>query len=81
MKQYCRYCSNCVGVDENLGWCEKRLEEVFKTSIKNACTDFNFCEIDAFYYNRSDNPNDAKYKPRKHREMQIQGQISLFNSD
>lgn len=86
MKHYCRYCSHCFGYDENMGWCDAINKEVKKTSIRNACTDFDFYEIDAFYYNRSDNPEVAKYKPKIRREKQIgekekhmKGQMSLFD--
>lgn len=78
MKHYCRYCSHCVGVDESLGWCEEHNVEVSKTSIRNACTGFDFCEINAFYYNRSNNSEDAKYKPRVAKKKQCDGQLSLF---
>lgn len=56
MKQYCRYCSHCIGLDEEHGYCEEKNKMIKKTSIKNACTSFAFCEVDAFYYNRADNP-------------------------
>lgn len=79
MKHYCRYCSHCVGQDGGIGYCEQRNEMVNKTSIKNACNDFDFCEIDAFYFDRSDNPEDAKYKPREPKNKEYDGQLSLFS--
>lgn len=84
MKHYCRYCSHCVGQTDDWGICEIKNEEVSKTSIRNACTDFDFCEIDAFYYTRSDDPDNAKYKPRgpkTPRMKQCNGQISLFGKE
>ena len=51
-----------------------------KTSVRNACTEFDFCETDAFYFDRTDNPEDAKYKPREIRKKECDGQISLFKS-
>jgi hypothetical protein len=78
LKHYCRYCSHCVGQDGGIGWCEHRNEMVNKKSIRNACNDFDFCEIDAFYFDRSDNPEDAKYKPREAKIKECDGQLSLF---
>lgn len=81
MIQYCRYCGNCVGQTDDWGICEIKNEEVSKTSIRNACKDFDFCEIDAFYYTRSDNPDDAIYKPRdkykQRAKKQCDGQMRL----
>ena len=77
MKHYCRYCLHCVGQDTTIGVCEKKNEVIKKTSIRNACTDFCFCEIDAFYYNRSENPEDARYKPREPKKKEWDGQVSL----
>lgn len=51
---------------------------VKKKSIRNACTEFDFCEIDAFYFDRSDNPDNAKYKPREIKQKECDGQLSLF---
>lgn len=51
---------------------------VKKTSVRDACKLFDFCEIDAFYFNRSDNPEDARYKPRTPRKKQCDGQITLW---
>lgn len=81
MKHYCRYCSHCVGQDGGIGYCEQRNEMVNKKIVRNACNDFDFCEIDAFYFDRSDNPEDAKYKPRNMKEKQLKGQISLFDME
>lgn len=80
MIHYCRYCSHCIGEDGNIGYCEERNEMVKKTSVRNACTKFDFCETDAFYFDRTDNPEDAKYKPREIRKKECDGQLSLFKS-
>lgn len=81
--QYCRYCSHCIAQDEEYGVCEKspRSEMVKKTTIRNSCQDFDFCEIDAFYFNRSDNPEDAKYRPREPKAKQCEGQLALFGGE
>lgn len=78
MKHYCRYCSHCVGQDGGIGYCEEKNIMVSKTSIRNACKEFDFCEIDTFYFDRSDNPEDAKYKPREIKSKECDGQLSLF---
>lgn len=78
MNHYCRYCSHCIAQDENEAVCEKNNEMVKKTTIRNGCKSFDFCEIDAFYFNRSDNPEDAKYHPRNPKKKQCDGQMSLF---
>ena len=78
MNHYCRYCTHCNGYEEEHGYCDKRNETVGIKSVRNACTDFEFCEIDAFYFNRSDNPEDAVYKPRQPKKrQQCDGQINL----
>lgn len=69
MKHYCRYCSHCVGQDGGIGWCEHRNEMVNKKSIRNACNDFDFCEIDAFILigriiQRMQNINQEKRKSK-----------------
>ncbi len=78
MKHYCRYCLHCIRQDENIGLCEKKNEMIKRTSIRNACIYFDFCETDAFYYNRTDNPEKAKYKPREVKSKECDGQLSLF---
>lgn len=78
MIHYCRYCIHCIAQNENEGVCEETNEMVKKTAIRNACKLFDFCEIDAFYFNRSGNPEDAKYKTRIPKKKQCDGQISLF---
>ncbi len=78
MKHYCRYCIHCIAQDEDEAVCEERNIMVKKTSVRDACKLFDFCEIDAFYFNRSDNPEDARYKPRTPRKKQCDGQITLW---
>mgnify|MGYP006916346775 CR=1 FL=1 len=80
MKHYCRYCLHCIGQGESTGLCEKKNEMVKRTSIRDACRDFDFYEIDAFYYNRIDNPEDAKYRPRETKSKECDGQLSLFET-
>lgn len=78
MIHYCRYCANCIAQDGEYAVCEETNEMVKKTTIRNGCKSFDFCEIDAFYINRSDNPEDAKYHPREPKKKQCEGQMSLF---
>lgn len=78
MNHYCRYCSHCIAQGGDEAVCEENNEMVKKTSVRNGCKQFVFCEIDAFYFNRSDNPEDAKYHPREPKKKQCDGQISLF---
>lgn len=61
-----------------MGICEEKNEVIKKTSIRNACPDFCFCEVDAFYYNRSENPEDARYKLREPKKKEWDGQVSLW---
>ncbi len=77
-RQYCRYCIHCIAQDETEGVCEKTNQMVKKTSIRDGCRTFDFCEIDAFYFNRSGNPEDGKYHPRVPKKKQCDGQLSLF---
>lgn len=78
MIHYCRYCTHCIAQDENEAVCEEKNEMVKKTTIRNGCKSFDFCEIDAFYFDRSDNPEDARYHPREPKKKQCDGQMSLF---
>ena len=59
MKQYCRYCANCVYGD--VAYCEAKemcLSDAYARR-PNKCRGFEFNEIDAF----GENPNP--YRPRK----------------
>lgn len=78
MKHYCRYCLHCIGQDGGVGYCEQKNETIQKTSIRDTYTDFDFCEIDAFYFDRSDNLEDAKYRPRQQKNKEYDGQLSFF---
>ena len=80
MNHYCRYCTHCIAQDEEEGVCEETNRMVKKTSVRNGCILFVFCEIDAFYFTRSDNPEDAKYRPRIPGKKQCDGQMSLFET-
>lgn len=57
MKQYCRYCANCVYGD--VVWCDELRKIMLESSAKsvNHCKHFVFNEIDVFDL-------DKKYKPR-----------------
>lgn len=81
MRHYCRYCIHCIAQDETEAVCEKLNIMIKKTSVRDACKLFDFCEIDAFYFNRPGRPEDAKYKPRERKSQQCDGQISLFETD
>ena len=64
MEHYCRYCIHCIAQDETEAVCEELNIIVKKTSIRNACKSFDFCEIDAFYICRGGTPENCRYKPR-----------------
>ena len=64
MKQYCRYCSNCIVGDAV--YCEALNKTMSEEKAKrvNRCKQFIFNEIDVFDL-------DKRYKPRKvKREIQ-----------
>ena len=77
MNKYCRYCAHCFVQDEEQAVCGKTNRMVNKRTIRNACMSFEFCEIDAFYFNRSENPMDAVYKPRRPKNKQCDGQLKM----
>lgn len=52
MKHYCRYCIHCIAQDETEAVCEEHNIIIKKTSVREACKEFGFCEIDAFYIAR-----------------------------
>lgn len=80
LKQYCRYCSHCIAQEKGIGYCEQKNEVVKKTSIRNSCQDFDFFEIDAFYFERSDNQNKTRYKPREKKKEECNDPLSLFRN-
>lgn len=59
MKQYCRYCANCVVGD--VVYCSKRNREYSESYAKstNNCGDFELNVIDAF------GENERGYQPRE----------------
>lgn len=77
MIQYCRHCIHCVAQDEDYAVCGKRNETVKRNTARNACKEFDFCETDAFYVFRGLDVNEAKYRPRMHKEKQHDGQLKL----
>ena len=61
MKHYCRYCIHCIAQDETEAVCEELSIMIKKTSVRDACKLFDFCEVDAFYICRSENPEAVSY--------------------
>ena len=70
MKQYCRYCANCVYGD--VVWCDELNKMMSESSAKNVnhCKHFVFNEIDVFDL-------DKKYKPRA--EKPVDNSPTLFD--
>lgn len=70
MKQYCRYCANCVYGD--VVWCSELRKIMSEASAKtvNHCNHFVFNEIDVFDL-------DKKYKPRA--EKPVDNSPTLFD--
>lgn len=60
MKKYCRYCSHCHYSDGC--YCEVKNKFVSESTAKtvNTCKDFEFCELDVFYFGDM----TKTYKPR-----------------
>lgn len=78
MKQYCRYCANCVYGD--CVWCDELNKVISESTAKsvNHCKSFIFNPIDAF------NPFNAldetkRYKPREKQVISKDIQPTLFN--
>jgi hypothetical protein len=71
MKQYCRYCANCIYGD--VVWCDELEKIISEASAKtvNHCKHFVFNEIDAFNF-------EHKYKPIQKKEKVDNGQLELF---
>lgn len=73
MKQYCRYCTYCIGETDfvNVSYCSAKGKEISSNSAKtvNHCKEFVFNEIDAFNI-------EGRYRPRE--EKKDNGQLSLF---
>lgn len=70
MKQYCRYCVNCIYGD--VVWCDELNKIMSESSAKtvNHCKHFVFNEIDVFDL-------DKKYKPRA--EKPVDNSPTLFD--
>lgn len=77
MKQYCRYCTYCIGETDfvNVSYCSAKKKEMSSNSAKtvNHCKEFVFNEIDAF------NIESGRYKPREKKQRIDNGQLSLFD--
>ena len=75
MKQYCRYCANCIYGD--VVWCDELEKVMSEASAKtvNHCKKFVFNPIDAF------NVENGRYKPREKKEKKDNGQLNLFEVD
>lgn len=74
MKQYCRYCANCVQVDEDICYCEHSTAtfEGAKARRANKCKRFVFNPIDVFDLER-------KYQPRECQQAKVaDGQLLIF---
>ena len=66
----CRWCASlCTG---NGIWCDAKKKCLSEPTTKrvNKCKDFEFCEIDAYSF--------EKYKPRAHHDKQVKGQMSFL---
>ena len=70
MKQYCRYCVNCIYGD--VVWCDELNKMMSESQAKtvNHCKHFVFNEIDVFDL-------DKKYKPRA--EKPVDNSPTLFD--
>lgn len=74
MKQYCRYCANCVQVDDDICHCEHSTAtfEGAKARRVNKCKNFVFNPIDVFDLER-------KYQPRECQQSKVaDGQMTMF---
>ena len=76
MKQYCRYCANCVYGD--CVYCSEHKKVMSEASAKrvNHCKDFIFNKIDALGCDL-----DKKYKPREKIVKIDNGQLELFQEE
>ncbi len=75
MIQYCRYCTEAIGQDEDCVYCEAKDKFFSKAqcSRPNKCKDFSFNEIDALGFDLN-----KKYKPRKKKAEITDKQKELF---
>lgn len=70
MKQYCRYCANCIYGD--IPYCDIKKQTMNEAYIKrvNNCKDYNFCNIDVI--------SGKDYSPRKQKAQKQADECSLF---
>lgn len=76
MKQYCRYCANCVLVDEDVCYCEESRKTFWcaKARRVNKCKNFVLNKLDVFNIEHT-------YKPIEDRQKQGKAngeQMTLF---
>lgn len=71
MKQYCRYCTNAVLIDEGMIYCEAKKETRLQQNCitLNKCKDFDFNEMDVFDIEKI-------YQPRKVKKS-LENQIKM----
>lgn len=60
MKQYCRYCSSCHAIDDELYYCNDKEQIMSESQIKRAnnCKDYGYCSC-------GDVITGKQYQPRK----------------
>ena len=67
MKQYCRYCTLCTQVDDDICYCEKSRGTFRGTKARrvNNCKDFVFNELDVFDIEHKYKPVESKKSPKR----------------
>ena len=77
MKQYCRYCSSCVIIENRGYWCASKEIWLSESYIKhtNTCKKFSLCD-------QGDVITGRAYKPHKvYHGKQVEGQMSFGDYD
>ena len=77
MRQYCRYCAECVAQDDDLVYCEVKARLLSGATAKstNNCKHYRPNTLDVFSLEHVYTPRESK---REGKAAQLDGQISMF---
>lgn len=73
MKQYCRYCAECIAQGDEICYCEAKQRMIAGSTARstNRCKYYRANTIDVFDL-------EHVYRPREDKPTQLAGQISIM---
>ena len=73
MKQYCRYCAECVAQGDDICYCEVKRRMIAGSTARstNKCKSYRANTLDVFNL-------EHVYTPRENKPSQLDGQMSIM---